>query len=296
MSANSGVSGESGESIVVSAPAKLNFYLHVLGRRDTGYHDLDSLVVFAAVGDVVSVPPAAEISLQIDGPFADDVPGGGDNLVLRAAEALAERTGMQAGAAITLTKNLPVASGIGGGSADAAATIKALVRLWGVHPGTHDLSGLALDLGADVPVCLFGRPAFMGGIGEQLEPAPDLPDAALVLVNPGVAVSTPEVFGARVGDFSSVARFEDEPVNAAVLADVLRGRGNDLFAPAMKVAPEIGEVISVIEATDGCLLARMSGSGATCFGLYETMAAADAATHAIQAARAAWWATAARLL
>ena len=296
MSANSGVSGESGESIVVSAPAKLNFYLHVLGRRDTGYHDLDSLVVFAAVGDVVSVHPAAEISLQIDGPFADDVPGGGDNLVLRAAEALAERTGMQAGAAITLTKNLPVASGIGGGSADAAATIKALVRLWGVHPGTHDLSGLALDLGADVPVCLFGRPAFMGGIGEQLEPAPDLPDAALVLVNPGVAVSTPEVFGARVGDFSSVARFEDEPVNAAVLADVLRGRGNDLSAPAMKVAPKIGEVISVIEATDGCLLARMSGSGATCFGLYETMAAADSATHAIQAARAAWWATAARLL
>ena len=296
MSANSGVSGESGESIVVSAPAKLNFYLHVLGRRDTGYHDLDSLVVFAAVGDVVSVHPAAEISLQIDGPFADDVPGGGDNLVLRAAEALAERTGMQAGAAITLTKNLPVASGIGGGSADAAATIKALVRLWGVHPGTHDLSGLALDLGADVPVCLFGRPAFMGGIGEQLEPAPDLPDAALVLVNPGVAVSTPEVFGARVGVFSSGARFEGESVNAAGLADGLRGGGNDLFAPAMKVAPEIGEVISVIEATDGCLLARMSGSGATCFGLYETMAAADSATHAIQAARAAWWATAARLL
>ena len=284
-----------GGTQIVRAPAKLNLYMHVCGRRDDGYHDLDSLVVFAGVHDLITVEPGAGLSLEIDGPFADAVPADGTNLVIRAAEVLAELAGVDTGAAIRLTKNLPVASGIGGGSADAAAAIKALVRHWGIHPATHDLSGMALELGADVPVCLFGRGAFMGGVGERLEDAPELPDAALVLVNPGAALSTPEVFGARRGEFSAPARFEDDIGTAAELADVLRARGNDLTEAAVALAPGIADVLNGLAAAEACLLARMSGSGATCFGLFAGRADAEAAAIAIGAANPGWWVTATRL-
>ncbi len=283
--------------IVEAAPAKLNLYLHVLGRRADGYHELDSLVAFAGVGDRLTVAPAAGgPHLTITGPFAAPLaaedPAG--NLVTRAAVALAERLGRSPAVRIVLEKNLPVASGIGGGSADAAACLRALARLWGLPTGHPDLHELGARLGADVPVCLAGRPAYFGGVGDRLDPAPALPEVHVVLVNPGVPVPTPAVFRARQGDFSPSARFAHAPSDAAELAAVLAERRNDLTAPALSVAPAIATVLEALSATPGCLLARLSGSGATCFGLYATTAEADGA--AARLARPGWWVHAGRLL
>jgi len=283
--------------ISVPAPAKLNLYLHVTGKRDDGYHLLDSLVAFADVHDTVSVEPASDLSLINTGPFGDGLANDQSNLVLRTASQLREMTGTFAGARITLNKRLPIASGIGGGSADAAATIKALARLWAIHPGQVDLSGLALGLGADVPVCLFGKAVFMGGIGEQLDPIADLPNAPMIMVNPGVSVSTPSVFKARTGPFSSVRRFADPPETLKQLITLLQGnRRNDLMAAAMTLEPMIGQTLQRIEASSGCLFARMSGSGATCFGFYQTMEDAEAAVENILTEQPLWWAVVTHLV
>ena len=198
-------------AITMTAPAKINLYLHVTGKRDDGYHLLDSLVAFAGVHDIITIAAANQLALINQGPFGEGLPTTADNLVMRAAEQLRNLTGIMDGAQITLTKNLPIASGIGGGSADAAAAIKGLVRHWGIHPGHHDLSGLALGLGADVPICLYGQAAFIGGIGEQIEPVYGLPEAPMVLVNPGVGVSTPSIFKARKASFSSAHWINDTP-------------------------------------------------------------------------------------
>jgi len=276
--------------ISVVARAKLNLYLHVTGRRDDGYHLLDSLVTFAEIHDVITAEPAAELTLRYDGPFAGSLPDGDDNLVLNAARSLQNATGITDGAALTLTKNLPVASGIGGGSADAAAAFQALTRMWGITPGTFDLSGIALDLGADVPVCLFGRTTVMRGIGEILEAMEPLPKTNLVLVNPSVAVSTPAVFKARAGDFSQTVPFDTPPADVAALAAWLaRHTTNDLMAPAIGIEPVIGTAIDALDATTGCLLARMSGSGATCFGLYETPEHASEAARELSRVHQDWW-------
>ncbi|TVR97727.1 MAG: 4-(cytidine 5'-diphospho)-2-C-methyl-D-erythritol kinase [Rhodospirillales bacterium] len=277
------------------APAKVNLYLHVTGRRDDGYHLLDSLVVFAELGDVIVAQPADALSLSIDGPFAAGVPDGPDNLVLRAAAALAAATGIAAGARIHLTKNLPPASGIGGGSADAAATLRALRQLWGVTADPPDLDRLALALGADVPVCLYGRPAFFAGIGEELMPPPPLPPAWLVLVNPGVAVATAAVFRHRDGPFSPPGRFSAAPPDAAALAALLADRRNDLEPVAMVLAPPIVAVRARLEAAPGALLVRMSGSGATVFALFAGPVEARAAAAKIQAERPGWWVRAAAI-
>jgi 4-diphosphocytidyl-2-C-methyl-D-erythritol kinase len=266
--------------IRVAAPAKLNLYLHVIGRRADGYHLLDSLVAFADIGDVVEACPAERVSLEVTGPFAEGL-GGDDNLVLRAARALGPRRG----AALRLEKNLPVASGIGGGSSDAAAALLALSRLWNV-PIPPDLP---IALGADVPVCLLGRPAWLGGIGEDVVPAPPLPGLGLVLVNPRIALSTPAVFKARQGPFSQAARFEPTRNESAFVAE-LAGRRNDLAAAAASLVPEIDAVLASL---GGARLARMSGSGATCFGLYEDVAAARAA--AARITRPGWWVAAGSL-
>lgn len=179
------------------APAKVNLHLHVVGRRDDGYHLLDSLVVFAGVGDRLSVVEDEGLSLSVTGPFAAGLEAEADNLVLLAARALAHHAGVRPMGALVLEKNLPVASGIGGGSADAAAALRMLGRFWGL---SGDLPGsLTAGLGADVPICMFSRPAVMSGIGEGLTPVPPLPDVGIVLVNPGVAVSTPAVFRSRTG-------------------------------------------------------------------------------------------------
>ena len=281
-----------------AAPAKLNLYLHVLGRRDDGYHLLDSLVAFADIADLVTAHPAERLSLEITGPFASALQGGGatENLVWRAAVALAARAGIEPKAALTLEKNLPVASGIGGGSSDAAAALKALGELWRLDLGERKFQGLAQSLGADVPVCLFGETAWLGGIGEQVAPAPPLPRCAVVLVNPGVSLATPAVFKARTGPFSEPARFETAPADAETLARLLATRRNDLTPPAVAITPAISNVLRALEAEAGVLIARMSGSGATCFALFAEPDAAQAAARRLRAARPAWWVAAGSLL
>jgi 4-diphosphocytidyl-2-C-methyl-D-erythritol kinase len=277
-------------SIAVLAPAKVNLYLHVLGRRPDGYHILDSLVVFAGCGDRIEVAAADRLRLTVDGPFASDVPTGNDNLVRRAARALANEVGRAATAAIRLTKSLPVASGIGGGSSDAAATLRALLRLWRIDIDGARLRRLALALGADVPMCLDIRPSFVGGIGERIEAAPDLPSCALVLINPRVALPTAQVFARRAGPFSQAARFNGAwPADARALVALLAERRNDLTAAAMAIAPEVASVLDALASTPGVLLARMSGSGATCYGLCETEAMAAAAASTLAARYPQWW-------
>jgi len=278
-----------------SAPAKLNLYLHVVGRRADGYHLLDSLVAFAAPADEIIAEAAPSLSLTLRGPYAaalGDAPS--DNLVWRAAERLAAAAGRPPAAALTLTKNLPVASGIGGGSSDAAATLKALAALWRLEPGTVDLAAIAQTLGADVPVCLGARAAWLGGIGEMVEPAPGLPPIAALLVNPGTALSTPAVFKARRGAFSAPARFA-MPADATALAVLLAQRRNDLTNAAIALVPVIGEVLDRLASLEGALLARMSGSGATCFALFAAADAAAAAAARLSAEQPGWWVAAGRL-
>jgi 4-diphosphocytidyl-2-C-methyl-D-erythritol kinase len=275
------------------ARAKVNLYLHITGRRADGYHLLDSLIVFADTGDEISLAPADKLSLTIDGPFADGLGAGPDNLVLRAAQALQDVTGQRSGAAIRLTKNLPVASGIGGGSADAAATLSSLCGVWNVAPGRAALHAIAAKLGADVPVCLDGAASFVGGIGEELAPARGLPAAWLLLANPKVATPTPAVFKARQGPFSKAARWSEPPRDFADFAARLRSSANDLTEAAISVTPAIRDVLVALAALRGCVLARLSGSGATCFGLFADGAAARAAEGHLRSARPDWWVTAA---
>ena len=267
------------------APAKINLWLHVTGRRPDGYHELDSLVAFADVGDRLSAAPADDLTLTVSGPFAPVLDAGTDNLVLWAARALAAHCGVPANAALHLEKNLPVAAGIGGGSADAAAALRLCAQLWRADIGNTAMARLALDLGADVPACLAGTTARMTGIGEKLAPLDPAPPAApAVLVNPGTAVSTGQVFEARAGSFGSPA--EDRGVG---LADRAAANRNDLEAPAIALVPEIADVLATLRATPALRLARMSGSGATCFGLFAADAEAAAAARAIAAAHPAWW-------
>jgi 4-diphosphocytidyl-2-C-methyl-D-erythritol kinase len=277
------------DTLAAPARAKINLYLHVTGRRDDGYHQLESLVVFADAGDRLEAAPAQALTLEIVGPQAAGLDAGPGNLVMRAAKALADRLGGEFGAKLKLEKNLPVASGIGGGSADAAAAIKLLARLWGANPGQHDLSGMALELGADVPVCLYGQPAIMSGIGERIEAAEGVPDFPAVLVNPGVHVSTPAVFKARTGEFSKPAPIIERLAGRDGWIAALAARGNDLEAPAKALAPAIADVLAALSKTAGCRLARMSGSGATCFGLYDDLAAAAAAAENIRGQQPGWW-------
>lgn len=271
------------------APAKLNLYLHVTGRRDDGYHLLDSLVIFADAADRIDAVPADAVSLDYTGPFVDSLPAPEDNLVFRAATELASMFGIDAGAHLTLTKNLPVASGIGGGSADAAAALRALIRLWQLPPDDARISRLALSLGADVPVCLMARPAVMRGIGEDLRLLGTFPELPLVLVNPGVQVSTPAVFKARNGDFSPSVDWPDATTEAADVIATLSETGNDLEAPAKSLAPAVADVVAALETQTGVKLARMSGSGATCFGVFASMDAAEAAAEAISVKKPDWW-------
>ncbi len=268
------------------APAKVNLSLLVTGRRPDGYHLLDSLVVFGPACDVVHATPAEGLSLVLEGPFATGLQAEPDNLVLRAARALAGWAGIEPDAALVLEKHLPVASGIGGGSADAAAALRVLCRLWDLQPGPDVLEAMALRLGADVPVCLSSRPARMTGVGEQLAPIPALPPCGLLLVNPGIAVATADVFRARTAAFSTPAALPAEWPDAAALARTLGGLGNDLEAPALSVCPPISGVLLALRGLPGCLLARMSGSGATCFALFPNPAAAS---HAATLVPSAWW-------
>lgn len=261
------------------APAKVNLALHVRRRRADGYHDLETIFVFTALGDSLTATPAPALTLEIEGPFGAAL-AGDDNLVLRAARALQQASGTHDGAALRLSKRIPVAAGLGGGSADAAAALRLLNRLWGTGLTIDALALLGAGLGADVPACVFGGVTFGTGRGEALAP---LDPAAfggtpILLVNPRVAVPTGPVFAAWDG----VDRGMLDP--AAPLAQLR----NDLEPPALAIAPAIGAVLAALR-DGGASLARMSGSGATCFGLFPESSSRDAAAAAIARAHPEWW-------
>ena len=270
----------------VSAPAKINLFLNVTGRRDDGFHLLQSLVAFADIGDELTVRRDAALRLSIDGPFATALDAN-DNIVLRAVRLLRSAAGAQ----LRLTKNLPVASGLGGGSSDAAAALRLLARLWEVHPS--DLPALGLELGADVPVCLTARTSLVSGIGEIVEPVAPLPDCGVVLANAGVPVSTAAVFAARRGDFSAPVAWHP-PRDLDELVARLAMSGNCLFDAAVSIAPMIADVLDSLEREPSCLLARMSGSGGACFALFPDRATATEAARALKADHPLWWVIACR--
>ncbi len=271
----------------VRAPAKINLYFNITGRRADGFHLVDSLVGFTTLSDVLTIRADEPLDIVSDGPFAESMPPPYRNLVYQAAQLLADTAGVQARAHITITKNLPVAAGIGGGSTDAAAAMKALAALWGIAEGSVDIYRLGLTLGSDVPACLLAQTTYAGGIGEELERAPKLPKAGVLLVNPGVALVTASVFQARRGGFNPPDRFKKAPKNAAALAVVLGKRDNDLTDAAIRLCSVIRNVLAALEAAPGCHLARMTGSGATCFGIFDDLAAAEAAAPAIT--QEGWW-------
>ncbi|MFP6772092.1 MAG: 4-(cytidine 5'-diphospho)-2-C-methyl-D-erythritol kinase [Alphaproteobacteria bacterium] len=273
------------------ARAKINLFLHVTGRRPDGYHCLESLVVFADLADLIEIESSNDLSLTIRGPFAAGLPADQGNLVLQAALLLAKDTGSVPRGRIILTKNLPVAAGIGGGSADAAATLLALRSLWQVAMGDAALRDLAAELGADVPVCLGSRPARISGIGHDLAGVGELPSCALLLVNPNQAVHTADVFAHLQPPYATPHCLDRcwPTVTGATMTEVLTRTRNDLEPAARTLAPVIGEVLADISALRHCRLARMSGSGATCFGLFDDLSAARTAGGELAARRPDWW-------
>ncbi len=279
--------GTDAAAVTLLAPAKVNLFLHVVGRRADGYHQLETIFAFTDLADRVEVTPSEALTLATDGPFAQALPEYQEsNLAVRAARALAAAAGVPATGAIRLTKNLPVSAGLGSGSSDAAAVLKACVRLWNLDPAALDLHGIGLALGADVPACITARSAFVTGIGEQIEEI-SLPEAGLLLVNPRVELSTASVFNARRGGFTPEVALSGLPSDAADLAAFLADKANDLIEPAMRLGPVVREVLQAIEGLPGCLLARMSGSGSTCYGLFATPAAARDAVPGLEGRD--WW-------
>ena len=279
------------------APAKINLYLHVLNKLDTGYHTLDSLVIFSDFSDQVDVWPSNQIELEIKGPFATALTNGSQNIVLRAAKELQAYLGVSFGAKIVLNKKIPVAAGLGGGSSDAAATIKALLKLWRVDFEKRDISVMALELGADVPVCLFSQPSFVGGVGEKIYPILSFPPVHIVLINPRIEVPTGQIFSNYKGPFNQSARFEIAPKTAEELVRFLKDKGsNDLVKPAIEIAPEIEMALNFLNSDVNCKFANMSGSGATCFGIYLNFFHANEAFKKCKKAYPNWWAVSTKLV
>ena len=285
-------------ALVEHAPAKVNLTLRVVGRRRDGYHLIESLVAFASVGDRLGLVPGQRLSLSVRGPFARHAGAIGDNLVLRAARALATEVPELRLGRFTLTKNLPAAAGLGGGSADAAAALRLLARANRLRPDDRRLMKVARALGADVPVCLDPRPRLMRGIGEILSRPRRLPALPVVLINPGAALSTGAVFThydrgqSRSARASGSLRF---PTRPAALIEILGSHVNSLEASAIALAPEVATVLAALRASSGCRLARMSGSGATCFGLFASPRFASAAARALAEQHRKWWVRAAVL-
>ncbi len=267
--------------VTAFAGAKINLSLRVTGRRANGHHELDSLVVHASdVGDTLSLNESDEVSLTLSGPFSGSLSAEADNLILRAARALGIT-----GATFTLDKHLPIASGIGGGSADAAAALILLNKTFDLGHDNASLAQIGVSLGADVPMCLNPEPKRVNGIGNNITSV-RLPPLHLVLVNPGVAVQTGEVFQ-RLDTCSSP--LPTVPEDFGALADWITNAGNDLLPPALTLAPEIGEVLDVLEALPAVNASGLSGSGATCFALFENRAAAQDAADAVTAIHPLWW-------
>jgi 4-diphosphocytidyl-2-C-methyl-D-erythritol kinase len=281
-------------SLVEDAPAKVNLTLRVLRRRSDGYHEIESLVAFAGgVGDRLSFAPGGELTLDVRGPSAADSGETADNLVLKAARALAERVPTVGWGAFKLDKRLPVAAGLGGGSADAAAALRLLAKAYGLAPDDPLLYAAARATGADVPVCVEPRTRLMRGIGEILSPPQKLPALQGVLVNPGVAVATKDVFAAWKPPATPAIPIDPATIAALSgrerLLKFLKEQANDLEAPAIALAPAIADVLAALRAQPRCELARMSGSGATCFAVYFSAADAIMAAEAVHAAQPQWW-------
>lgn len=271
------------------APAKINLALHVTGLREDGYHLLESLVVFTRFGDILSLEPAEATTLSATGHFAEGVPLDGSNLILRARDLLAEAFPHQAKGHVrfTLEKNLPVASGIGGGSSDAAAAARLLACHWQLPLSGRDLASLLQPLGADVPMCALARPLIARGVGEKLEPV-RLPALPIVLVNPSIPLSTPPVFRALAHKTNPALPPLRSLSSVSDVIDWLQSTRNDLEPPAASIVPEIAGVIAMLSA-EGASLARMSGSGATCFGLFPTEAGARRAAESLAARHPDWF-------
>ncbi|MBL4759163.1 MAG: 4-(cytidine 5'-diphospho)-2-C-methyl-D-erythritol kinase [Rhizobiales bacterium] len=282
-------------SLIEFASAKLNLFLHVTGRRPDGYHDISSLIVFTKFGDRLTARlqdrPGGEMRLEIAGPMAGPIISEDNNLVLQAAKILRNSAGnVRPCVDFQLEKHIPVAAGLGGGSADAAATLRALNQLWQLEFSDHELEALALPLGADVPVCIASRASLATGIGETLVPAPQLPELFLLLVNPGVAVPTPKVFQ-TLGEIPQILEPEIPSgfADSASFVEFLHTCRNDLEAPAIKIAGVIGDVSKQMRGQPDCMLARMSGSGATIFGLFPDKAAGTRAANNIRRSNPTWW-------
>jgi 4-diphosphocytidyl-2-C-methyl-D-erythritol kinase len=284
------------DRVSVRAPAKVNLCLHVGARRADGFHDLESLVAFTDLGDELLLERSESLSLAINGPFAEGLSRGSDNLVMKAGQHLAAQTRTNMGARITLTKQLPLASGVGGGSADAAAALRGLTRLWSLDVPAEELRPIAAEIGSDVPVCVASSAAWMMGRGEDVRLLPSLPEISMVLVNPMVEVPTGKVFSllkTRRGTGRDVPM--DGFSDALSLVQYLEHSTNDLEAPAIELAPVIGKVIGEIARLQGVLLSRMSGSGATCFGIFATDADAQASAATIACDHPDWWVRATRI-
>lgn len=285
------------KSLSVFAPAKINLYLHVTGKLDNGYHALDSLAVFADIGDIVRFDEADDFSFAVQGPFASgfsaaerDASPDSVNIAVKAVWAASHAVQRPPQFRMTLEKNLPLASGLGGGSADAAAAIWGAMEWWGLSPHAAPfMGGMMQGLGADVPVCLNCAPALMRGAGDMLEPAPPLPEAPVVLVNPGKPCSTRRVFGGFRGPFGTPADIPGDLSDIDDLAWLIEQEGNDLLPAAIDVVPEIPDMIELLQEQGGCAAAGMSGSGATCFALFREENDALEAVREIGAAQPSWW-------
>jgi len=275
-------------TLLEKAPAKINLTLRVIGRRADGYHDLESLVVFADVADVLTLQPGVEDRLDISGPFYGKSGAMADNLVLKALGALRQRIAGLKGGQFRLEKNVPVAAGLGGGSADAAAALRLIARSNAVALDDSRLLVAARAVGADVPVCLDSRPRVMRGVGELLSPPLELPALPAVLVNPGVALATRDVFAKFTGGPSD-DELVDVPREFEALIECLNQHGNDLTAAASACAPVVADVLAVMKKLPGARLVRMSGSGSSCFALFATQREAAAAAQWLANEQKGWW-------
>ncbi|MDG2243236.1 MAG: 4-(cytidine 5'-diphospho)-2-C-methyl-D-erythritol kinase [Rhodospirillaceae bacterium] len=277
-------------ALTLAAAAKINLTLHITGRRDDGYHELDSLIGFTTVTDTLTLRPADDICLHITGPESHGMKPDESNLAVRAARHMQTHLGVTTGVNIELEKNIPVAAGLGGGSADAAAVILGCTTLWGAsNSGPISDQTLALHLGADVPMCRHGQAARIRGIGERVETLPPWPKAWLVLANPRISLATADVFNAFDGPIHTTTEVWSEGEAFEALTTYLTKRENSLTAPARAIAPVIGDVLNKLNSLPGCQLARMSGSGPTCFGLFETADEAKAGRENLRQSQPSWW-------
>mgnify|MGYP000397999203 CR=1 FL=1 len=274
------------------ASAKINLDLRITGRRDDGYHLLDSIVAFTDFGDELTAELSDQLEIEISGPFASDLEVSDNNLVLKAAKCVCDEVGVEANIKFHLVKNLPVSSGIGGGSADAAAAMKLTCELLSLNIDDTVFQKLAVQLGADVPVCLVSRTSHMCGIGDEINPLNLQSEFHILLVNPGVSISTPDIFNhyASLGqDFDSQRLISNNEIHLPLIMSVLKDSRNSLQASTCALNNQVLDVLCVLEQTDGVLLNRMSGSGATCFALYKTLNDCARAAEEVQRYNASWW-------